>query len=139
MSSLLSGSPLSFPPSAITAIVPSLETHGTKQWTPSCCQWLTSSTVKRRIVNGSSRLTVWPLRTRLPMPEAASSGGSGRRKPTERAATKWRGVSSPTGVSSRHMRLRIQRVDHDRTRRSLSRCRSRSVFSSRANATRARR
>ena len=49
MSSLLSGSPLSFPPSAITAIVPSLDTHGTKQWTPSCCQWLTSSTVKRRI------------------------------------------------------------------------------------------
>ena len=40
MSSLLSGSPLSLPPSAITAIVPSFETHGTKQWTPSSRQSL---------------------------------------------------------------------------------------------------
>ena len=34
MSSLFSGSPLSLPPSAITAIVPSFDTHGTKQCTP---------------------------------------------------------------------------------------------------------
>ena len=48
MSSLLSGSPLSLPPSAITAIVPSFDTHGTKQCTPNSRQYATSSAEKRR-------------------------------------------------------------------------------------------
>ena len=44
MSSLLSGAPVSLAPSAITAIVPSFETHGTKQWTPRSRHDATSST-----------------------------------------------------------------------------------------------
>ena len=137
MSSLLSGSALALRPSAITAIVPSFETQGRSSGRRRRARTRLSAVERRRAERIVER-QVCPRSGAAPMPEprASSGGASGTRR--ARSGDEVAGVVASRRQHQRHA-IDDQRFGDARTSRSLRRCRSRSLFRSRAKPTSARR